>query len=49
MNRRKRMLNDLDENIRDHIEAETQDNIARGIAACRRRTPAMRRCANLAM
>jgi len=32
MNRRKRMLNDLDEDIRAHIEAETQDNILCGMS-----------------
>jgi predicted permease len=32
MKRRKRMLEDLDQDIRDHIENETQDNIARGLS-----------------
>jgi hypothetical protein len=31
MTRRKRMLEDLDQDIRDHIERETQDNIERGM------------------
>lgn len=31
MNRRKRMLDNLDTDIRDHIERETQDNIDRGM------------------
>src|SRR5579863_7664490 len=31
MSRRKRMLENLDQDIRDHIETETQDNIARGM------------------
>ena len=31
MRRRKRMLEDLEQDIRDHIERETQDNIERGI------------------
>ena len=31
MRRRKRMLDELDQDIRDHIERETQDNIARGM------------------
>jgi len=31
MRRRKRMLEDLDQDIRDHIERETQDNIERGV------------------
>jgi len=43
MNRRKRMLNDLDQDIRDHIEVETQDNIARGMSPEER---VMRRCAS---
>ncbi|HEX5423033.1 MAG TPA: ABC transporter permease [Candidatus Acidoferrales bacterium] len=32
MNRRKRMLESLDADIRDHIERETQDNIDRGMS-----------------
>ena len=31
MSRRKRMLENLDQDIRDHIETETQDNIGRGM------------------
>lgn len=31
MRRRKRMLDELDQDIRDHIERETQDNVARGM------------------
>ncbi len=31
MSRRKRVLEDLDQDIRDHIERETQDNIERGM------------------
>jgi nucleotidyltransferase/DNA polymerase involved in DNA repair len=46
MNRRKRMLNDLDQDIRDHIEVETQDNIACGMSPEKR---VMRRCASSAM
>ena len=30
--RRKRMMEDLDQDIRDFIERETQDNIERGMA-----------------
>src|SRR6202163_1205519 len=47
MNRRKRMLNDLDENIRDHIEIETQDNIARGMSPQEARYAAMRKFGNV--
>jgi len=32
MMRRKRLLHELDQDIRDHIERETQDNIDRGIS-----------------
>jgi hypothetical protein len=32
MNRRKRMMDDLDQDIREHIERETQDNLERGMA-----------------
>ncbi len=31
MRRRKRMLDDLDADIREHIALETQDNIDRGM------------------
>ena len=31
MRRRKRMMEDLDRDIREHIERETQDNIDRGM------------------
>ena len=47
MNRRKRMLNDLDQDIRDHIEAETQDNIARGMTPEEARYAALRRFGNV--
>lgn len=30
--RRKRMLADLDQDTRDHLERETQDNIDRGMS-----------------
>jgi hypothetical protein len=32
MTRRKRMLADLEQDIRDHLEDETQDNIDRGMS-----------------
>jgi predicted permease len=47
MNRRKRMLNDLDEDIRAHIEAETQDNIARGMSPDEARYAALRKFGNV--
>ena len=31
--RRKRRMEDLDQDIRDYIERETQDNIERGMSA----------------
>jgi hypothetical protein len=33
MNFRKRMMVDLDRDIQDHIEIETQDNIGRGMSS----------------
>jgi putative ABC transport system permease protein len=47
VNRRKRMLNDLDQNIRDHIEMETQDNIARGMSPAEARYAALRKFGNV--
>ena len=47
MNRRKRMLNDLDQDIRDHIEAETQDNITRGMSPEEARYAALRKFGNV--
>src|ERR1700719_2794100 len=47
MNRRKRMLNDLDQDIRDHIEVETQDNIACGMSPEEARYAALRKFGNV--
>jgi putative ABC transport system permease protein len=47
MNRRKRMLNDLDQDIRDHIEVETQDNITRGMSPEEARYAALRKFGNV--
>jgi hypothetical protein len=47
MRRRKRMLDDLDEDIREHIERETQDNIDRGTAPEEARYAAMRKFGNV--
>ena len=47
MNRRKRMLNDLEQDIRDHIEVETQDNIARGMSPEGARYAALRKFGNV--
>ena len=47
MNRRKRMMEDLDEDIRDHIERETQDNIERGMSPEEARYAALRKFGNV--
>jgi putative ABC transport system permease protein len=41
-------LDDLDREIRDHIEAETHDNVARGMSEEDARTAAMRKFGNVA-
>jgi predicted permease len=46
MSRRKRMLNELDEDIREHIARETQDNIERGMTPEEARYAAMRKFGN---
>jgi putative ABC transport system permease protein len=47
MRRRTRMLQDLDQDIRDHIEKETQDNIERGMPAAEARYAALRKFGNV--
>jgi predicted permease len=47
MRRRKRVLEDLDQDIRDHIERETQDNIERGMSLEEARYAAMRKFGNV--
>jgi hypothetical protein len=47
MKRSKRMLNDLDRAIRDHIERETQENIDRGMPPDEARYAALRRFGNV--
>ena len=47
-NRRKRMMDDLDQDIRDFIERETQDNIERGMPAEEARYAALRKFGNVA-
>src|SRR5882672_10131576 len=47
MNRRKRMMDDLDHDIREHIERETQDNIERGMAPEEARYAAVRKFGNV--
>ena len=48
MSRRKRMLADLEQDIRDHLERETQDNIDRGMSPEDARSAAMRKFGNIA-
>ncbi len=48
MTRRDKMMQDLDEDIRAHIEIETQDNIARGMNAEDARHAAMKKFGNVA-
>ena len=48
MSRRKRMMEDLDQDIRDHIERETQDNIERGMPPDEARYAALRKFGNVA-
>ena len=45
--RRKRMLDDLDQEIRDHLERETEDNIARGLTPEEARYAAFRKFGNV--
>src|SRR3982075_816209 len=47
MNRRKRMMDDLDQDIREHIERETQDNIERGMTPEEARYAAVRKFGNV--
>ena len=47
MSRRQRMLNDLDQDINDHLERETQDNIARGMSPEEARYAALRKFGNV--
>jgi predicted permease len=46
MNVRRRMENDLDRDIRDHIEMETRDNIERGMPPDEARSAALRKFGN---
>ena len=45
--RRKRMMEDLDQDIRDYIERETQDNIERGMPPEEARYAALRKFGNV--
>ncbi|HEY1528993.1 MAG TPA: ABC transporter permease [Candidatus Angelobacter sp.] len=47
MRRRKRMLEELDQDIHDHIEMETQENIERGLSPEEARYAALRKFGNV--
>ncbi|MGC1293553.1 MAG: ABC transporter permease [Alloacidobacterium sp.] len=47
MKRRKRMLEELDQDIRDHLESETQDNLDRGMSPEEARHAALRKFGNV--
>src|SRR5215469_7078647 len=47
MKRSKRMLNDLDQDIRDYIERETQENIEHGLSPEEARYAALRKFGNV--
>jgi predicted permease len=47
MNKRERMMQDLDQDIREHIATETQDNIARGMSPEDAHYAAMRKFGNV--
>jgi hypothetical protein len=48
MKRRRRVLDTLDDDIRDHIERETRDNLARGMAPEEARRQAILKFGNVA-
>src|ERR1700690_4349128 len=48
MKRRKRARDDLEQDIREHLERETQDNIARGMSPVEARYAAARKFGNVA-
>ena len=47
MSRRERMMDDLDQDIREHLECETQDNIARGMRPAEARRAALLKFGNV--
>ena len=49
MSIRKRMLNDMDQDISEHIARETQDNIDRGMAPDEARYAALRKFGNVGL
>src|SRR5262244_2730188 len=49
MRRRGRALADLDQDIRDHLERETQENMERGMPAAEARAAALRKFGNVGL
>ncbi len=49
MRRRRRALADLDQDIRDHLERETQENIERGMSPADARAAALRKFGNVGL
>jgi hypothetical protein len=49
LKRRKRVLKDLEEDIREHIERETQDNIEHGMSPEEAHYAAFRKFGNLTL
>jgi len=49
MTRRRRALADLDQDIRDHLERETQQNVERGMSAADARAAALRKFGNVGL
>jgi hypothetical protein len=49
MTRRKRMLQELDEDIREHLARETQDNLDRGMSPEEARHAAIRKFGNVTL
>src|SRR5258708_22176441 len=47
MSRRKRMLEDLDQDVREHIAMETQDNLERGMSPDEAHYAALRKFGNV--
>ena len=47
MKKRERMMNDLEQDIREHIETETRDNIGRGMSLVEARYAALRKFGNV--
>jgi len=49
MRRRRRAVEDLDQDIRDHLERDTQENLARGMSPAEARAAALRKFGNVGL